>query len=305
MKKYSFFSYKGGSGRSTLAYNTIPFLVKELNASPKAPILVFDLDIDSAGLTFLFKKSGVNTDAFSIQEALDTPYSIIRNNPDTVDIEHHAIFKSCIPIGRAVYGLDEDNDRSVLFVPTKRNIAIGGDGNGNYVIGGDEERRFKRIIEDCDAFGFSAVLFDTPAGNQATAQWSLEISDAIVVCMRITYQMREGTREYLDMKLKNFSNKKVFIVPNAVPTDEIFVDGYRVDYEYLKGTINDMFKDISINDNQINLEMLGVGKPYFGINEIKRFKIQEDVLFKIAPEKRSGDENSAIEAYRRLATLLK
>ena len=47
MKKITFFSFKGGSGRTSLLYNTLPFLANELKASPEEPIVVIDLDIDS------------------------------------------------------------------------------------------------------------------------------------------------------------------------------------------------------------------------------------------------------------------
>ena len=53
MKTISFFSYKGGAGRSSILYNTISFLAKELNATSEHPIVVMDLDIDSKGLSYL------------------------------------------------------------------------------------------------------------------------------------------------------------------------------------------------------------------------------------------------------------
>lgn len=55
MKKITFFSFKGGSGRTSLLYNTLPFLANELKASPEEPIVVIDLDIDSKGLSLLFE----------------------------------------------------------------------------------------------------------------------------------------------------------------------------------------------------------------------------------------------------------
>jgi len=51
---YSFYSYKGGSGRSTVLMNTVKYLADKLCASPMHPILVVDADLESAGLTYLF-----------------------------------------------------------------------------------------------------------------------------------------------------------------------------------------------------------------------------------------------------------
>ena len=53
-KCYTFYSYKGGSGRSTTAMNTVKHLIRELGASPDKPILMVDADLESAGLTFFF-----------------------------------------------------------------------------------------------------------------------------------------------------------------------------------------------------------------------------------------------------------
>lgn len=303
MKKISYFSYKGGAGRSSVVYNTIPYLVKQLNATPKHPILVFDLDLDSAGLTFLLKKTRADVENYSIQDALSAGYSKILNSPMRTDIAHHAIFRNCIAVGDC-FGLDNASKESVLFLPTKRDESIGKGFNNNYAIGGIEENRFRDIIKACEDFEFSAVVFDTPAGNQVTAQWALDISDTVVTCMRITYQFRTGTYEFLCNKLKNFSNKKFVIIPNAVPIDEIFINGALVSYDNIKKLIVDDFSKISINNNKIDLSMVGLNKNFFGVNEVKRFKIQEDVLFKIPENKLSIDEKMACDAYKKIVDCL-
>lgn len=48
MKKIAYFSYKGGAGRSSLAYNTIPLLADALNATAENRLFLIDLDVDSA-----------------------------------------------------------------------------------------------------------------------------------------------------------------------------------------------------------------------------------------------------------------
>ncbi|MGN0771873.1 MAG: hypothetical protein ACI4MI_04740 [Christensenellales bacterium] len=303
MKRIAYFSYKGGAGRSSVAFNTIPYLAKKLNATPKHPILVFDLDLDSAGLTFLLKKTRPDVDNYSIQAALSNGFSKVLNSPSRTDIAHHAVFKNCIAVGDC-FGLDNESKASILFMPTKRDESLGRGVNNNYAIGGVEENRFKEIIRACEEFEFAGVLFDTPAGNQVTAQWALESSNCIVTCMRITYQFRTGTHEFLCNKLANFSNKKFVVVPNAVPTDNIYIDGALVSYDRIKSLIYDSFSNIDINNNVIDLTMLGIGEDFFGVNEVKRFKIQEDVLFRIKEDRLSADEVTAIKAYKRLVDCL-
>ncbi|MBO4983101.1 MAG: hypothetical protein J6D23_03500 [Clostridia bacterium] len=303
MKKISYFSYKGGAGRSSIAYNTIPYLAKKLNATPKRPILVFDLDLDSAGLTFLLKKNGADIESYSLQDALASNFSKVLNHPSRIDIAHHAIFQHCIPVGKC-FGLDNDSNSAILFVPTKRDEGLNRESNSNFAIGGVEENRFKDIIRACEQFDFAGVIFDTPAGNQATAQWALELSDTVATCMRITYQFRIGTEEFLNNKLRNFSEKKFVIIPNAVPIDDIKIDGMSVSYDSIKKLIVDAFGEIEINNNKVDLTMVGMDKDFFGVNEVKRFKIQEDILFKIAPEKLSDDEKKAIVAYKLIVDCL-
>lgn len=54
-KSFTFYSYKGGSGRSTTLVNTAKHLIDELKATPDEPILIVDADLESAGLTYFFK----------------------------------------------------------------------------------------------------------------------------------------------------------------------------------------------------------------------------------------------------------
>lgn len=53
-KCYTFYSYKGGSGRTTTLLNTTKHLADILGASKEHPILLVDADLESAGLTYFF-----------------------------------------------------------------------------------------------------------------------------------------------------------------------------------------------------------------------------------------------------------
>ena len=70
MKTISFFSYKGGSGRSSLIYNVLPFLADKLNPTPQNPIVLFDMDIDSMGLTYLFDDESAEAEV-TIQKIIE------------------------------------------------------------------------------------------------------------------------------------------------------------------------------------------------------------------------------------------
>ncbi len=303
MIKLSYFSYKGGAGRSSLAYNTLPYIVKQLNASPKHPIILMDLDLDSAGLTFLLKKKGANTKSYSVQEALNTCVAKGLYSPDFIPLSSHPIFGRCIPVGK-YFGLDNESNASVLFIPADTGKPLNKESNNNYDVGNSVKEKFKDLIDSCELYDCSAVIFDTPAGDQLTANWAIEYSDTIATCMRITYQFRYGTLDFMQRILPRYCNKKFVLVPNAVPTDDIVVDCLIVSYENIKRDIMEIFGSLDTHGNQICLDMVGKGEDFFGVNEVKRFKIQEDVLFKLSEDLLAEDEIKAIEAYKKVVKCL-
>lgn len=64
-KCITFYSYKGGSGRSTTLVNSVMHLKDQLEASPESPILIVDADLESAGLTYFFNCDTKFTQWFS------------------------------------------------------------------------------------------------------------------------------------------------------------------------------------------------------------------------------------------------
>lgn len=63
------YSYKGGAGRTVCAANLVGAFAKEVGASQESPLILMDLDLDSAGLTHMlesyreFENSAWNTSA--------------------------------------------------------------------------------------------------------------------------------------------------------------------------------------------------------------------------------------------------
>ena len=49
----SLYSFKGGAGRTLCTANLVGLLAREIAASKDAPIVLLDMDLDSAGLTIM------------------------------------------------------------------------------------------------------------------------------------------------------------------------------------------------------------------------------------------------------------
>ena len=89
MKTISFFSYKGGAGRSTLAYNIIPILAAEhIQPTAESPIIVVDTDVDSCGMSYLVKAEKEVTETNCIQHLLGNPFDTRPVN----NIKNHLIY---------------------------------------------------------------------------------------------------------------------------------------------------------------------------------------------------------------------
>lgn len=293
MLTMSYFSYKGGSGRSSLAYNSLPLFYHKLRATPSEPIVVVDLDIDSAGLTFLLKQNNDYSKYLNVQEIVTAGVPGSGQSPEYTPIDKHPFFSRLLPAGNE-FGLEgADADRSILFLRAEPGKAFGG--GSTYDLAGN---RIKAIKDLCTEYNCKALVFDTPAGDQLTANWALDLSKKVITCMRITYQFQEGTFNFICRKDAQYANKEFVLVPNAVPTEIIEIDGVPFDYEAVKQNIRNW--EVCIENNKLNLNM--VGDDFFGVPEVKRFKLIEGILYKL--NKLTEDEMRAKDAYQRLVDVV-
>ena len=301
MEKISYFSYKGGSGRSSLVYNTIPLLAKKLEATSQHPLIVMDMDIDSAGLSFLFRNS---MESYREQNRKDPLYiqNIFSGNiPDSrqnvytkSNLWDHLLIRSMVPIGN-MYDMDE---RAILFLPANTTAGQNQDieTEDSY---GIRTELLGTVINILDGYNCCGIIFDCPTGRQATAQASLRASDKIVTVMRITRQFRDGTYSHLKWFDPLTADKTFVIVPNAVPHDNIKFDGVPFNYNIVKDEIiGEISRLVQQNDADFSL----FEGDNFGVPEVIRFKFQEDILLKRSV--RTPDEETALSMYRLLVDAL-
>lgn len=283
MLKVSFFSYKGGSGRTSMLYNTVSYLVEELNATPDNPIVLIDLDIDSKGLSYLL------TDIMDCKDKLNAIQVLKRSNVSTdMFISKDDFFKMMIPVGQ-LFGLKSENNRAILFVTAHSDEML--NVNGNYDGPSIELDSFAKRLEK---FGCKALVMDNPAGGQLSADVALRSSDKIVVVMRITKQFREGTEEFL-RKEKNYDNKEYIVVPNAVPSDEGTVYSIANIMNRIK---NNLIAAAETRHDYVNTTLLELN----GIHEVRLFKFEEtNLCLKAKKETLEKDEEEAVKKYKILA----
>lgn len=305
MKLISFFSYKGGAGRSSIAYNVIPFLADKLNATPEHPIILVDMDIDSAGLTYLVRRETedniLKKKYYSVQSFLESghgyPGSIV-DSEDCPNIKDHPLFSQLNPVGNEFgLGSGEYNDRKILLMEVDP-----GSNFRSYNCNDIATNPIRNLSLKCKEYGCKALIFDTPAGDQQTARWSIEYSEDIVCCMRVTYQFREGTKEYLRRKDddSDCSDKRFIIVPNAVPQESIRINNIDYNPDFIRNDILESMPEDMLSNNEMELSMLRDG--FVGVPEVKRFKFQEGILYK--DSEHQEDEKKALESYERLADII-
>lgn len=290
MRSISFFSYKGGAGRTTLAFNTIPYIIDELKPTPKNPIVLIDLDIDSKGMSFLLDRASAVNTIQVLKNDIEPDFC----DPKTVSIVRHPFFKSLAAVGSA-FGMDEKDDAAVLFVSAKAT------NSDNYYINNASNFDaagigLNGLVELCERYDCKALIMDTPAGEQLASDAALYVSDTIVTVMRITKQFREGTLEFLKARSMRYEDKKFILVSNAVPRLE------GVNAKILDNIFSKITAGLSnLSDKNIIDIQFTIGKEE-AINEVQLFKINEANLYLERIDRElTEDEIRASEKYKKLS----
>ena len=289
MKTITFYSYKGGAGRSSTTLNTLPYLVKSLKASANAPILVLDMDLDSAGMTYLLGLDIHFKGRYDVKSFLMGEETWSENSVGSLDA--HEFYQKFVPVGE-ILGVDNE---AVMFLGVDDAKPV-----DNNQMDGTKEGVFNKLSRFCRKNGVKAVVIDSSAGDQFSALLSTSAANDIVCCMRPTMQFRIGTFNYLHRLSEKTSEKRIILLPTVVPNADKEIDG---EMQRLKAINNiaERVEDLSIDDVCMDF----VNEESFGINEVERFKWKEGVLYKIGQESTlSADEKMATARYEKLANVI-
>lgn len=329
MKIFSFNSYKGGACRTTTCYNTLPYLAKELGATSRSPIIVYDIDLDSMGLTTIFnrgadcgkEKMPYSAKHLFVDDENGFNAKIHRDGLESIE-EDEKYFANYIKVG---YDLGLEDNGSVLFLGADKNASTVSDKDYKPHSEASPVQEIIHYMQEMDTPP-KAIVFDCASGVQQTTLVALQLSDCSVMCMRPTYQFRMGTSDYLLRKIpieinKNKTSKKreIILLPTAVA--QIDVPESDPNRDEAIATLNDMRKkarrainrDIIFEYNKesaetdlgyvLNTEMVedradSVG----GIPEIERFKWEEGLLYNMKDI--TEQEKLLKERYKKLASLM-
>lgn len=290
-KIITFHSYKGGAGRSSTALNTLPYLVKELDANKNSPILLLDMDLDSAGMTYLLNKEKHFQDCnYDIKDFLvgEEKWSV----EPTAKLEDHPLYKKFVPVGEE---LGVENEAVVL-------LGVNDDTTlDNNQMTSTKDEIFNKLSQFCRKNNIKAVVIDSSTGDQFSAILSIKAAKLVVHCIRVTKQFRIGSFNYLKRLKKLNTDKKIILLPTVVPTTDREIDNI----SQRKIVVEDILKRIKVFelDNVIN-DFIDLDQ--LGINEVERFKWKEGVLYKIEKEMELiDDEKEASKRYLKLAQLIK
>lgn len=318
----TFYSYKGGAGRSVAAANVVHRLVNAMNRST----VMLDFDIESAGQGYIhgideswILGRGAKYQHWIYVQELLSGQRIVRGDKqettEVIDIRRRDQFEKYASrffydIGRAAeFRFDPAASKeapSGLLVMSRPVSEVSS--NSSEPQQGAVLRRL--FTDSARLLNVSFFVFDSPSGTQPLAHLARNWSDVLVVLCRPSKQFLEGTRHFLHrlpLLTQTPSLRNILLVLSAVPLE----DRFRVDretaltrLELIRREANDAFKgrkpEIRVTIPRISDEPKSA---QFVIPEVTRLKWHECIL---TDAMASEDEEirSAVAAYSRLAKYL-
>lgn len=277
----SLYSFKGGAGRTVCTANLAPRLAALFHSTAKSPLVLVDLDLDSAGLTFLLEENAnTREDAWSASMLLTGELSL------TLLAKRRQLF-----------------DKELQDVSTE--LKLGSEGKVLFLRAGAMEKQIgasvgargliflETLIDSCEERDVPVLLIDSASGLQQTAVLSHKVSDVVVYCCRLTRQFVRGTKQHLELMLRRCAEDrteppKILLLPVAVPQASPRWADMRTHVLTQLRTI------CAALPSQVQMASAIIG-------EIERFKWTEDILQDDTNAPPPTDEAEAILAFQALA----
>lgn len=286
-KVISLYSFKGGAGRTVCTANVAGLLAREMSATKENPILLMDMDLDSAGLTILLEQYP------SFEESHYSTSKIVTGDLNLNRRKYRQEFYSDGMVDVSAWvGTSEG---------TVRFIGAGGIGQvGPSIVRGTAVDQMQELKSYCMEHGVSALILDSASGRQESAVLCHRFSDVIVYCCRLTDQFLSGTKRELNHFMEQCQTErvklpKIIIVPMAVPT-------VTEPWKKMHTTAMSRLEALSVDVRGKAGDKTGYLLED-GIGEVESFKWVESVL--VTKSILAADEKRALKSYTHLAKKIK
>jgi MinD-like ATPase involved in chromosome partitioning or flagellar assembly len=203
-KVFAFYSYKGGTGRTTASAN-----VSALLATKGHKVLCLDLDLDGPGISIVFSLQ--ENDPFPLQEYFEKGRKI-----NKTDFIHYK--KIVTPRNSGLWILPASN-RMAGTVDTT---------HGGRLLG-----QVRKLIDLAETeLGVDVVIIDTPSGFGDLSALSMYVSTCVVALFRYSRQHLFGTARVADFVKKN----QLTFLPAASCVPPRDFDGEKAKYKKMLET---------------------------------------------------------------------
>jgi cellulose biosynthesis protein BcsQ len=316
--RVTFFSYKGGAGRSVACANVSNHLVKTLGRS----VAVFDFDIESVGQSYIHRVpkallqggGDVSTNWVYVQDLLNGERKdSLGTTIETLDFKDKDKFEDLS--SRMLLDVTETDKfegykiEAVSTSPRKllvlaRPVADVLTPDGRQPQGGT----LRSVLVRLAAVEFA--LFDSPSGTQPLATLARRHSQALVVLCRPSRQFLEGTRYFLHQLVESTREEHppltVLFVLSAVPMGDEFRTQRDGALSRMAEIVRELKSESKVRE-RITFRIPEYHRPKrpLVIPEVARLKWQDEVLPLQRERGMDDDTVAGTEAYRRLAEILR
>lgn len=189
----SFYSYKGGTGRTTATANTAAIL-----ASRGKKVVCIDMDLEGPGLAIVF---GQENPPPTLQEYLLKKDSRLEN--------------MIVDVTSSIKGFKKEQVGTLQYIPSGNDFRETINYSDGRRLIRDMERLFTMIA---DTFNPDLILLDSPSGYGELSALSMYLSSCLVVVFRLSLQHILGTVRVLDF-VTRFGLKQIPIASCVPETD--------------------------------------------------------------------------------------
>jgi cellulose biosynthesis protein BcsQ len=214
MKIITFFSYKGGAGRTVAAANIAAAMASQKGqtgaiAEPlDKKVALLDLDVFSAGTHRVFKIENKQiNERMCIQD-----YLLNQISPEEYIETGRIECQDTLMEGyrRVMNAQDNCRDDFALF-PAKVEL------DKRFLVQKQHENLLLELFMELEDKGYDYIILDGESGVRSMADTAIRLADVIVMLFRLTWQHIEGTIDAAQKYPEKFTDKPFYLIPTVVP----------------------------------------------------------------------------------------